>query len=292
MTLLVAAPLSAAESYQEKKLKGVYEDLLARLPDAARVSLEASQSAWFIYRQKACDVDNLIKDAQKGQKRKKGSFYARIGGGNCTSRLTEERLRYLQMLQYNLDSLEKAKDSVPDWKATCRLQNMPPDAVMYGVSTYKGLTPVDAKLAGSSHKVTTVDVVVNEPRHPVILVLNAYDPVIWKVSRTPKSRIAAIIIVGYESQALLGVPAATPQLFICMRGRQDCPDPSMFRFGNNLLRAAERLRALTGVELRQVIKKPREQKFFVPNGDNVDTASLVFSDELKLSLYTDTGKVK
>lgn len=79
------------------------------------------------------------------------------------------------------------------------------------VGTYNGQTPVaDIELDNSGHEVAQAEVVVNCPDQPVVLVLTAYDPTVWRVGRTEKTEIVGIMISGYHGQALIGAEKLIP----------------------------------------------------------------------------------
>lgn len=88
--------------------------------------------------------------------------------------------------------------------------DLPDNFEVYAVGTYQGDKPVDAKLDDSTHTVRQTEIVVNIPDKPVVVVLTAYDPVVWRVGRTKKTNIAAVIVSGYHGQAVIGIDKDTP----------------------------------------------------------------------------------
>lgn len=55
-----------------------------------------------------------------------------------------------------------------------------------------------------------VEVTVDYPNQPVVLILTAYDPVQWNIKITPSTKIEQLIIAGYHAQSYRGVPNSTP----------------------------------------------------------------------------------
>ena len=53
---------------------------------------------------------------------------------------------------------------------------------------YSGRT-LDFQIDQSGHQATQFDVVVNSPTKPAVLMLGAYEPSIWNISWTPKTKI-------------------------------------------------------------------------------------------------------
>jgi len=70
--------------------------------------------------------------------------------------------------------------------AIVRLVGLPDDAEVSSGGLYKGREELDLQLGESGHTTTEVDVVVGRVPRPVILVLSAYDPVVWKVGYTAR----------------------------------------------------------------------------------------------------------
>jgi hypothetical protein len=81
-----------------------------------------------------------------------------------------------------------------------------------------------------------------------VLVLMAHDPVLWTVTRTPGTRLAAVIVGGYYAQAVLGVERTLPLAITTHQGpRRDCGSPFYaYEAGPSLLAADGRVRDITG----------------------------------------------
>jgi hypothetical protein len=105
-----------------------------------------------------------------------------------------------------LHKIEQAK--------TCGLPELPEDVKIHVVGRYKGEKELDVQLGDSGHTVTEIEVVVDRTDYPVALVLSAYDPVVWRVGTTPRSKLVAVLVSGYHTQALLGIKKTLPHKVI------------------------------------------------------------------------------
>ncbi len=91
--------------------------------------------------------------------------------------------------------------------------------------TFPGLSlPADAKILAvqgnglkqdfqidqSGNMAVRVDVAINEPAAPVVLILGSYEPTIWNIGWTPGTRLLAVLAGGYSKQVPNGVPDGVP----------------------------------------------------------------------------------
>jgi len=74
----------------------------------------------------------------------------------------------------------------------------------------------------SGHAATRFDVRVSEPSWPVVLALGAYEPSLWRVTASPGTRIAAILLTGYHHQILESAPANVPVLVSTQYNKSPC----------------------------------------------------------------------
>jgi len=132
-----------------------------------------------------------------------------------------------------------------------------------------------------------VDVVVNMPEKDVVLVLMAYDPVLWQVKRTPSSRIAAVVVSGYHAQAVVGIDRSVPLLISTNDGRKDCAESFYaYEAGPGLLRADAIVKKLTGREIEHLSSSYRLSTVAVGNPVPANT-TLVSSADYQPEEYTD-----
>jgi hypothetical protein len=133
---------------------------------------------------------------------------------------------------------------IEQWRA-CGLAGLPDDAEVHLVGMYKGQKELDLQLGESGHTTTEIDVVVGRAPRPVVLVLSAYDPVVWRVGYTPQARIAGVLVSGYHTQALIGIPRATPHRVLSSEQTRGC---DLFRAhtAENAAQEERKIVALTG----------------------------------------------
>jgi hypothetical protein len=98
---------------------------------------------------------------------------------------------------------------------------LPADYALYAAGTYGGRR-LDVQIDESGHEATQVDLTVNEPTKPVVLMLGMYEPTIWNVRWTQGTRIAAVLVSGYYRQAVAGLPPEVPQLNTSYENKGTC----------------------------------------------------------------------
>ena len=133
---------------------------------------------------------------------------------------------------------------IEQWRS-CGLAGLPDDAEVHLVGLYKGQKELDLQLGESGHTTTEVAVVVGRLPRPVILVLSAYDPVVWKIEYTTQARIAAVLVSGHHTQALIGIPRATPHRVLSSEQTRGC-EPFHAHSAQNAAQEERKIVALTG----------------------------------------------
>lgn len=121
---------------------------------------------------------------------------------------------------------------------------------------------------------TTQSIAVDVTRStaPLALVLMSYEPVLWKLSVGPKSRISKIILAGYHGQDIEGIPANVP---IEARTREASPCRTCSRQGEYFYAykqdsrefedASKKLKAITGIAPTSFQGSHRANRFFIGN---------------------------
>lgn len=159
------------------------------------------------------------------------------------------------------------------------LSELPADVAVYAVGTYRGTTDLpDIQLDASGHTVSQAEVVVNQPDRPVVLVLTAYDPTVWRVGRTPRTTIVGVILSGYHTQALIGIPKNTPQLASTYEKKGSFPFFYAHSASPELLAMNQAVKSLVGREIDRFIHKPTNGVFVVGNAPK-DAKALVYSGD-------------
>jgi hypothetical protein len=164
------------------------------------------------------------------------------------------------------------------------LGTLPEDFTVYAVGTYRGTTPVDIQLDDSAHAVTQVDVVVNKPKQSVVLVLTAYDPVVWRVGRTKKTKIVGILVSGYHGQALIGVKKKTPHAISSYEEK----GPFSYFYASDasgrLLEMNDTVKRLVGRDIEHLFNKPTSGVFYVGK-QPAKKKAVLYSDDLTIKDY-------
>lgn len=107
---------------------------------------------------------------------------------------------------------EKSRQSAAQ-KRVCGFADLklPEQFSVFAAGAYSG-RKIGFQIDQSGHEGTQIDVAVNSPGKPVVLMLGAYEPTIWNISWSPQTRIAAVLVGGYHRQAVAGLAPGTPLL--------------------------------------------------------------------------------
>ncbi|KQT36599.1 hypothetical protein [Methylophilus sp. Leaf414] len=85
------------------------------------------------------------------------------------------------------------------------------DFAVFAAGAYAG-RKLSFQIDQSGHEATQMDVAVNSPNKPVVLMLGAYEPTVWNIGWSKNTQILAVLISGYHRQAVAGLEKNTPQL--------------------------------------------------------------------------------
>lgn len=107
---------------------------------------------------------------------------------------------------------EKSRRNVAQ-KPVCGFVDLklPEQFSVFAAGAYSG-RKIAFQIDQSGHEGTQIDVAVNSPGKPVVLMLGAYEPTIWNIGWSPQTRIAAVLVGGYHRQAVAGLEPSTPLL--------------------------------------------------------------------------------
>lgn len=89
--------------------------------------------------------------------------------------------------------------------------SLPPRFAVYAAGAYSG-RKLDYQIDQSGHQATQIDVAVSEDALPVVLMLGAYEPTVWNIGWSPRTRIVAVLVSGYHRQAIAGLPSSVPRI--------------------------------------------------------------------------------
>lgn len=107
---------------------------------------------------------------------------------------------------------EKARQMAAK-KQVCEFADLklPEQFSVFAAGAYSG-RKIAFQIDQSGHEGTQIDVAVNSPGKPVVLMLGAYEPTIWNIGWSPQTQIAAVLVGGYHRQAVAGLEQGTPLL--------------------------------------------------------------------------------
>jgi hypothetical protein len=89
--------------------------------------------------------------------------------------------------------------------------NLPSDFAVFAAGAYSG-RKISFQIDQSGHEGTQIDVALNSPNKPVVLMLGAYEPTIWNIGWSKKTKILAVMVSGYHRQAVAGLEKSVPLL--------------------------------------------------------------------------------
>lgn len=98
---------------------------------------------------------------------------------------------------------------------------LPSKIAVHVVKAYQG-TPIDYQIDDSNHQATQIDLTVNSPTNPVVLILNADEPNIWNVSWAHGTSVLAVLASGYYRPAVAGLPKQIPVFMISRKYKDVC----------------------------------------------------------------------
>lgn len=85
------------------------------------------------------------------------------------------------------------------------------DIIVYSVPKSNGIR-TDYTIDQSGNDVRQINLAVNQVDRPVILQLEAYEPTIWNIGWTKKTKIVGVYAKGYHRQVIAGVESDVPVL--------------------------------------------------------------------------------
>lgn len=98
---------------------------------------------------------------------------------------------------------------------------LPSDYVVLAAGAHGGYK-TGFQIDDSGSEATQVDVAVNYPNTPVVLVLGAYNPTIWNIGWSQNTKIAAVYLNGYDNQVVAGLEKEVPVLISTYKNKRAC----------------------------------------------------------------------
>jgi hypothetical protein len=98
---------------------------------------------------------------------------------------------------------------------------LPEEFRVLAAGAYSGRA-VGFQIDQSGHEAKQIDVAVNSSGKPVVLMLGAYEPTIWNIGWSSKTRILAVLVSGYHRQVVAGLPEQAPVLISTYDNKGPC----------------------------------------------------------------------
>ena len=123
---------------------------------------------------------------------------------------------------YGLKGKQSCRDIQPKFDA-CGFSglSLPPDVAVFAAGAYAG-RPISFQIDQSGSASTQIDVAINSPKKPIVLILGAYAPTIWNISRTEETRIMAVLVGGHHRQVVAGLEEGMPLLVSTYDNKGPC----------------------------------------------------------------------
>jgi hypothetical protein len=170
------------------------------------------------------------------------------------------------------------------------LGKLPDDYVIYAIGTYGGPKPLGFRIDNSGHDAALADVVVNIANRPVVLVLMAYEPVIWRVGRLKDTKIAGVLVSGHHTQTLGGIDKSTPKVI----STNETPGKFPYFFAEEaspeLPKINETVTKLLGKGVERFINKHERGVFYVGDPPN-NLADVIHMDAVDIISYQMSGRL-
>lgn len=127
-----------------------------------------------------------------------------------------------ELKPFDFGAEAKAQQAVAQ-KPTCSFPELklPAEFSVFAAGAYSG-RKISFQIDQSGHQGTQIDVAVNSPDKPVVLMLGAYEPTIWNIGWSRETRILAVLAGGYHRQAIAGLEQGTPLLISTYDNKGPC----------------------------------------------------------------------
>lgn len=180
------------------------------------------------------------------------------------------------------DGLSKEESAALYANNPCKFPNLnlPEDVNVFAAGGYAG-KKIDFQIDQSGNQAGQIDVAVNSPNKPVVLMLGAYDPTIWNIGWTKGTTILAVFASGYHRQVIAGLPKQTPRLVSTYDNKGVCGYFYIKEEGSNALNPRSRI--LFNRQVNMVF--PAKNGSVVVGTDISDSDSLITSGDTTPSSY-------
>jgi hypothetical protein len=154
------------------------------------------------------------------------------------------------------------------------------NARVVALGAYEGASPLSFFAPGDSSDAGAITVAADRKGPPVLLVLSAYDPVVWDLRQIPNGRLEGVLAYGHAAQAVVGVPRNVPVRFSAgKRADSRCgPATYAYRGGQSLDKLAANVKQATGRPIDRFYGE------YAPAAFNVDGGALPLPDTGSITL--------
>ncbi|MDD2914991.1 MAG: hypothetical protein PHP70_06695 [Gallionella sp.] len=174
------------------------------ITEKSRTSITVALGSSFPYGMYTPSIDDSTK-----------KFLRHFSGKSCEARAAEQR-------QLDIEAIIKSRENAAK-EPICGFPGvkLPAEFSVFAAGAYSG-RKLSFQIDQSGHEGTQIDVAVNSPNKPVVLMLGAYEPTIWNIGWTRKTRILAVLVGGYNRQAVAGLAKSTPLLVSSFDNKGPC----------------------------------------------------------------------
>jgi hypothetical protein len=154
-------------------------------------------------------------------------------------------------------------------RSGCFDQGLIRGARVVALGAYEGAEPISLSFAGEAHEVSRIVVQGNKDGPPLLLVLTAYDPVMWDFADFPIKRLRGLIVYGHTEQAVAHVNESIPVRFATSETGETRCGTAIYAYKQS--RDLERLR----MQVKSVLGVPLNAFYgsYSPDALHVDGAS-------------------
>lgn len=142
-------------------------------------------------------------------------------------------------------------------------EELPDDFVVYGIGANDGFRIDSCIQYDETAEIGYAEVVVNHPDQPVVLVLTAYDPIVWQVAPMEATEIAAVIVSGYHNQRLRLDDETIPVEISTYDQGGAFPYFLAYEVSPELLEMNERVEQLVGREINFFENQSTDGRFYI-----------------------------
>lgn len=206
---------------------------------------------------------------------------------STTQSIAEENIKSFDFKNPNKpygDGLSKEESEALYKNNPCKFPNLnlPENVNVFAAGGYAG-KKIDFQIDQSGNQTGQIDVAVNSPNKPVVLILGAYDPTIWNIGWTKGTNILAVFASGYHRQVIAGLPKQTPRLVSTYDNKGTCGYFYIKEEGSNALNPGSRILFNRQVNMVFIAKNGS----VVVGSDISDSDSLITSADTSPSSYND-----